>query len=355
MTNVASIYLKCASLQMAAETVGLSRVREGTMQLKDALIDGNRRSSKFTPVQAQQFVDDGWTIVDHKSNTTTGFSGTLFRYTGPSDPSRGLVSGELVLSFRSTEFIDDAARDNQATNALEIKEKGWAFGQIADMENWIKDLGLKYGDPLTVTGYSLGGHLATAFNLLHPGLASATYTFNGAGVGKEKNGVSLTDTIASFDRMRQTAADLGDQFTNPAVRAVYESLRSSLMNGAVPTEAQRQAVLALLPVPGSLPGPVVSTDPDVRLLYEAFTRIQTIQAEMGRIGNPPLSSGGNSNVPLQPVGTGQVEATNDFGDTHSFVLLVDSLGGIPNTPARLDLEGRLHEEAANDLTLRSAA
>jgi hypothetical protein len=37
------------------------------------------------------------------------------------------------MSFRSTEFIDDAARDNQATNAMEIKEAGFAFGQIRDM------------------------------------------------------------------------------------------------------------------------------------------------------------------------------------------------------------------------------
>ncbi|SDP94092.1 hypothetical protein SAMN04489708_1587 [Paracidovorax cattleyae] len=53
---------------------------------------------------------------------------------------RGIVKGELVLSFRSTEFADDAARDNQATNTLEIKEKGWAFGQIADMEAWFQTL-----------------------------------------------------------------------------------------------------------------------------------------------------------------------------------------------------------------------
>jgi len=38
------------------------------------------------------------------------------------------------MSFRSTEFADDAARDNEATNKLEIKDHGWAFGQIADME-----------------------------------------------------------------------------------------------------------------------------------------------------------------------------------------------------------------------------
>ena len=33
---------------------------------------------------------------------------------------------ELVVSFCSTEFIDGSARDNQATNAMEIKETGFA-------------------------------------------------------------------------------------------------------------------------------------------------------------------------------------------------------------------------------------
>lgn len=76
-------------------------------------------------------------------------------------PERGIVAGELAMSFRSNEFVDDAVRDNQATNALEIKDKGWAFGQIADMEAWYASLRadgkLSESDTLTVTGYSLGG------------------------------------------------------------------------------------------------------------------------------------------------------------------------------------------------------
>ena len=120
----------------------------------------------------------------HQGNTGTGFSGTLFK-AKVAIPEAGIVEGQYVISFRSTEFIEDSIHDNRATNTLEIKEKGWAFGQIADMEKWFNEIKSKIDGPLSVTGYSLGGHLATAFNILHhgEGLIKDTYTFNGAGVG----------------------------------------------------------------------------------------------------------------------------------------------------------------------------
>ena len=92
--------------------------------------DGDERASLFPLALAKSFLAEEWAVVEHLSNTTTGFSGTLFRNN---------QTGELVLSFRSTEFLDDAARDNQATNAMEIRDFGGAFGQIADMEQWLTD------------------------------------------------------------------------------------------------------------------------------------------------------------------------------------------------------------------------
>ena len=190
-------YLKHANLQMAAEAflkdelTGEERYSGGN--LITALIAGNKRSLKFTRPQAESFADPvkGWTVLDQKANTNTGFSGTLFKNN---------QTGELVLSFRSTEFIDDHARDNKATNDLEIDGTGFALGQIADMEAWygqLRDAGeLPAGAHFSVTGYSLGGHLATAFNLLRReegsiGNVDQVVTFNGAGVGKIGNG-SLT-------------------------------------------------------------------------------------------------------------------------------------------------------------------
>jgi hypothetical protein len=110
MASNVTTYLKYANLQMAAESlfgVVLADI-PGTVKgpgslTETSLVTGNNRASKFTATGAQQFLTDGRTLVEHKSNTSTGFSGTLFKNN---------QTGELVISFRSTEFADDAARDN---------------------------------------------------------------------------------------------------------------------------------------------------------------------------------------------------------------------------------------------------
>ena len=80
--------LKFANVQMAAEalydsdaTLGLpltpGKPFSGAIT-PQVLIDGNRHASKFTTTEAAKFVAD-WELVEHKSNTTTGFSGTLLK------------------------------------------------------------------------------------------------------------------------------------------------------------------------------------------------------------------------------------------------------------------------------------
>jgi hypothetical protein len=128
MANEITTYLKYANLQIAAEAFILPKTsapgkttEEDPTELQ--LTQGNDRTSRFTTTDATWFAQS-WEVVEHISNTATGFSGTLFR-AKTSDPERGIVAGELVLSFRSTEFADDATRDNQATNQMEISDKGW--------------------------------------------------------------------------------------------------------------------------------------------------------------------------------------------------------------------------------------
>ena len=40
------------------------------------------------------------------------------------------------MSCRRTEFLDDAARDGMATNVMDVKQTGFAWGPVRDMEEW---------------------------------------------------------------------------------------------------------------------------------------------------------------------------------------------------------------------------
>ncbi|WP_298643440.1 hypothetical protein [uncultured Cardiobacterium sp.] len=140
---------------------------------KDLLTYGNNYTSKLTEIQAEKFLNN-WEVISYMPITDTGFSGTLFRVKQPIEDNKGNViveKDQLVMSFHSTEFIDDSTRDNQATNTLEIAEKGWAFGQIDDMERWYQSLRenkvIGDGEKISLTGYSLGGRLATVFDTLY--------------------------------------------------------------------------------------------------------------------------------------------------------------------------------------------
>ena len=146
-TKTAAEYLEFANLQIAAEAFygkindipnwqieGLGNIYNENLILPERLKYGNDHTSKFTETLAQEFMDK-WEMLAHIANTGAGFSGSLFR-ARHDIAGTAIKAGELVLSFRSTEFIEDAVRDNRATNTLEIKEKGFAFGQIADMERW---------------------------------------------------------------------------------------------------------------------------------------------------------------------------------------------------------------------------
>jgi hypothetical protein len=417
--NDATTYLKYANLQLAAEAIDLKNGLT-SKNLSDVLKKGNDRTSKFTNTSADDFASK-WQVVatQDNTNTNTGFSGTLFVCIAD-DPALGYKAGEQVISFRSTEFADDAVRDNKATNMLEIQATGWAFGQIDDMKKWVDGLyasgKISPANSLDVTGYSLGGHLATAFNLLYPGAVRNTYTFNGAGVGVVNPGTSLTQVIAQFDRQRVNADGKQIVFSDADANLILQQLRAKLTGGVAPTNADI-----------ALAGSLVTNDNERNLLVEALTRINLVLDEVTRVSHiangdsPPIqiaatkidatkldyqlavliaaqqTSSVNSSIPAggwaaissrniapggpiagfydifganlpsavsnsqlhygqstpvfiedQPLYRGAILsrtlenklldddfAHNDFGDTHSLVLLVDSLT-VQNTLAQLD-------------------
>jgi hypothetical protein len=180
---------------------------------------------KFSLVQATEFAAN-WQVVHHQSDTTSGYSGTLFKYIG-NDPNSGFTNGELVFSQRGTAGI---LSDLVVTDLHQITENGLAFRQIVDMYNYwqrltaasgatVHEAHLVVADPFTtphdkliiesvlltpfaywtieftdvanaglglanisnltdITGHSLGGHLADAFTRLF-GVDSTS--INGAG------------------------------------------------------------------------------------------------------------------------------------------------------------------------------
>ena len=309
-------YLKYAQLQMAAEALydfnaitdadelipgkKLDVPTDGTRAIQQAwLTDGNKHASFFVASEAEKFTN-AWEVVSHISNTSTGFSGTLFKHK---------TTNEFVISMRSTEFIDDAARDSRATNELEIKERGWAFGQISDMEKWYSEIRDKITGPLTATGYSLGGHLATAFNFLHGQdtdvTLSAVYTFNGAGVGRigptgTVTTENLTAMIGYFSGLRKQAEDadgLSSLLQSALGKTTYAALKAQLAQaGGVPSGDMLEYIQ--LTLENKLVNQAELSD--LQLLRDAMANALSVTKEANRVSD--LTSGkGEKPAPI-PIG-----------------------------------------------------
>lgn len=300
MTNAISAYFTYANLQMLAESTQIpDGYSKGSID-KTWLTKGNERSSRTPDDIADQIVKD-WAIVAHSGNSGTGFSATLFKS----------KTGEFVMSIRSTEFIDDAVRDNMATNDLEVKDLGFSLGQLSDLEKWYQKAvkPLTGGSDLTVTGYSLGGHLATAFEQAHHSEVKQVYTINGAGVGKVIDGHTLDQVRAEFDKYRDAKNDLAAMglFTHDNVKRLYSFLRDQLTADPFVSDFQIAQAKALTePIKIQLAsGPYVFSGggtADAQLLYDALVRIKKIQDEWRRVGRPIV----NGKTPPMQVGISEI-------------------------------------------------
>src|SRR3954469_12888668 len=146
----------------------------------------------------------GTTIV-----ANTGLSATLIRKKDAS----GNLTNEFTLAIRSTEFravIDggDRNRDLLQADIGGIVANGFALAQLGALEDyydWLKkSQTLPTGSRLNVTGYSLGGHLATVFTEIHASdpdvLLQGTYTFNGAGRGTWTRNATNPKEIVNYYR-----------------------------------------------------------------------------------------------------------------------------------------------------------
>ena len=183
-------------------------------------------SNRMVEAQATELFAN-YEIIDHHANDATGFAATLFgKRQIPGDPNSPIVS--YTLSMRSTEarpwaVAGDAERDMDGAGTRGIYKEGFAFAQLAAMEDYWSHIksGQSWNDRLKqwvasaklgafrdsmrggakelyVTGYSLGAHLASVFTLLHAAEVKQTLTFNGAGFGEFAAVPTTGETIAQM-------------------------------------------------------------------------------------------------------------------------------------------------------------
>jgi Ca2+-binding RTX toxin-like protein len=197
--------------------------------------EGRLGATRMTEVMIDDFLAT-WEVIDHIPNDTGGFSATLLR---------NRQTGKYTLSFRSTESKrwedgGDNERDGGDGADGEISFDGFAWAQLHSMEQYFQHLlrGELYAagyasssagdlvrealelDQITVTGYSLGSHLAQLFTLMHYDKVEHAYTFNGAGFGGFDGvqtglpyGQAVLSKLDLYDRIMADPASFLDQFT----------------------------------------------------------------------------------------------------------------------------------------------
>jgi Ca2+-binding RTX toxin-like protein len=196
--------------------------------------DQGKGGTRMTVTQRDEALDQ-FDIIDHLPNQSTGFSATLLR---------NKTTREYTLAFRSTEYRDiknggDAERDSARGAAGDIAFNGMALGQVSSMQKYWNSLldgsrvlgatpdnplsrnteGLRAtelsefrthvsetGGRLNVSGYSLGGHLATMFSILQGERVASLYLFNSSGAGRLRDGVPVTayrEALAKYEQFMQ--------------------------------------------------------------------------------------------------------------------------------------------------------
>lgn len=188
-------------------------------------------ATRFAPAQADYFFRN-WSIEDHHPNDPSGFSATLFKHR---------ETGELTLSFRSTEFSDqtdggDKQRDAAGADT-EIFLSGFALPQLLAMERYYETLQdnqkIPVGAKINVTGYSLGGHLATVFTEIHPLDVAGTYLFNAPGRGALKGTIqSFAELIEAYERI------LADPSYAVSARLILEPVAQGTQETNLPRELE---------------------------------------------------------------------------------------------------------------------
>ncbi|HEX4986744.1 MAG TPA: cadherin-like domain-containing protein [Burkholderiales bacterium] len=365
-----------AMQQMAAESY-LDQFLSGQRTLTEVLVNGNnnqnmvpdsdfRGQTRFVSLSDIEYIGQKegsaqafaqrFLLIDHHSNDSSGFSTTFFK---------DLESNSYTLSFRSTEFRSEDEGGDRPRDVLGADEEmalhGFSFAQLLAMENYYEYLrtgGLLPADAvLNVTGYSLGGHLATVFTELHSAEVNHTYTFNSPGRGGfntvEANEELEAQRIAQMlARLKQIMLDpdagLGDVPALPELGLDELYVRAHLLHESDqdwnPFAAGSVENIYSDPRYEWAKSIVISEfSPDSRIaegLFDqtrtdgAFTKITQIvghathgdsQYVASSQYHPPETRVFIEDQPDLSAPGGIFGLSGDFGTTHSITLIVDSL------------------------------
>ena len=237
---VAESYLERADLNSAIEVVAALGAGNNRGEIVDSEIPFGK--SRLTPEQATELFEQFRILHQWSDNPLR--DGNL----APGDPGYLELNGDQLLSnsglsatllqnretgaytlaIRSTEYVTpdiggDKFRDLHGADQSGITYHGFALAQVDALERYYEWLianvpGLSEG-PLYVTGYSLGGHLATIFTEMHPEVVHA-YIFNGAGRGDwDQSKGSLFDIL---DLYRAVRLDPAAYLPTPGVQLEME-------------------------------------------------------------------------------------------------------------------------------------
>ncbi|HBH81840.1 MAG TPA: hypothetical protein DDY39_18595, partial [Nitrospira sp.] len=343
MTQI-NTWLQFALQQMAAESY-LDRVLSGELQLEQALRLGNNRLSAAlasepillgkTRMTDQQIIGFSvhYDIIDHHANDATGFSATLIK------DLRDPTGKTYTLSFRSLEYQNQAQggdweRDGQGGAAGEIAGAGFALGQLVSMERYYEELKrsgkLPAGSTLNVTGYSLGGHLATVFTLLHSNDINHTYIFNGAGIGQIGG---VTSVVTEADRIGQLITAMDAKFIeiDPMGALTRSGSSANVQNmswyqpAVIQVAGQFQTTGTASMPTGGLNGGVTRTDGVFQKIIQLFG-VGVTGGDIQLVANSGIHGPVHAVlIEGQPLVEGLPNPFRDYGNAHSITLVVDSL------------------------------
>lgn len=343
-------------------------------------VEDKKGATRMTTSQTSDFLDK-YEIIDHLPNTDSGFSATLIR---------NKTTQEFTLSFRSTEYRPekeggDHKHDAQGAD-IDIPFAGFAYAQLRDMETYYTHLKLgeslnqktgkwepsdrltgfkaQFGgdhparDALNITGYSLGGHMATVFTETHANEVKQTYTFNAVGRGDfDADKYSLQEIQAKFweaandpashalknvgDKVLTVGGDhslmalyadalakqqshpvfpAGDIYQDPRYQWAKEWTKATygITHTASPgkTNLAPEADLKIVQSSG------LATHGDTKIVADSDSR--SSNATDFFIEDQPNLEGSGGRIP-QLTNPLAIVGDGDFGRTHSIVLLVDSL------------------------------